>query len=263
MKQLGTHHGGAWKVAYADFVTAMMALFMVLWLTAQDQQMKQDLAKFFQDPYNTPMDKSMGVLTNDAEGGKSDAEDMGNTKGKAEISDMEVLYKMAQEFMKLLNVDTANPDQNPVDIDVTSDGLRVTLYDRDAHPFFVENSSDFTPWGSFVVETLSWLVQRHNFKVRVDGYVSEGFEGDGWDYTAWELSSDRASITRRLLERYGVRSGQFESVTAHGNTSPLPYMHPTADANDRVSISLVLSETYNMLDNEGAFREAPPQLMTH
>ncbi|EDY84864.1 hypothetical protein VDG1235_4498 [Verrucomicrobiia bacterium DG1235] len=255
MKQLGTHHGGAWKVAYADFVTAMMALFMVLWLTSQDESLKRDLAKYFQDPYNTPMDNSMGVIESPTEGQPSSAN--GQAKGKAEISDFKVLYEMAQEFMRLLNIDSANPDQKPVDLDVTSDGLRVTLYDRDAHPFFVENSADYTPWGSFVIETLAWLVQRHNFMVRVDGYVSEGFEGDGWEYTAWELSSDRANSTRRLLERYGVRRGQFKSVTSHGNMEPLPFMHPTAEANDRVSISLVLSEVFNILD-ERASEGNPP-----
>lgn len=258
MKQLGTHHGGAWKVAYADFVTAMMALFMVLWLTSQDESLKRDLAKYFQDPYNTPMDNSMGVINNKSESDGVQKDTQGQSKGKAEISDFKVLYEMAQEFMRLLNVESANPDQKPVDLDVTSDGLRVTLYDRDAHPFFVENSADYTPWGSFVIETLAWLVQRHNFKVRVDGFVSEGFQGDSWDYTAWELSSDRANATRRLLERYGVRAGQFQSVTSHGTMSPLPFMHPNSDSNDRVSISLVLSEVYNILDEreKAAAKEA-------
>ncbi len=247
MKQLGTHHGGAWKVAYADFVTAMMALFMVLWLTAQNDTLKKDLAKFFQDPYNTPMDNSMGVIKSDSEGGQS-AKDKGQSKGKAEISDFKVLYEMAQEFMRLLNIDSADPTQKPIDLDVTSDGLRVTLYDRDAHPFFVENTADYTPWGSFVIETLAWLVQRHSFKVRVDGFVAEGYQGTSWEYTAWELSSERANSTRRLLERYGVRAAQFQSVTAWGTRRPLPFMHPTAEANDRVSVSLVLADPFNVLD---------------
>ncbi|MBC2606026.1 flagellar motor protein MotB [Pelagicoccus albus] len=254
MKQQVVHHGGAWKVAYADFVTAMMALFMVLWLTSQDENLKKDLARYFQDPYNTPMDNSMGVIESTAEGQVSNQD--GQSKGKAEISDFKVLYDMAQEFMRLLNIESANPDQKPVDLDVTSDGLRVTLYDRDAHPFFVENTADYTPWGSFVIETLSWLVQRHGFMVRVDGYVSEGFEGDGWEYTAWELSSDRANSTRRLLERYGVHAGQFKSVTAHGTMEPLPFMHPTAESNDRVSISLVLTELYNNLREYETERES-------
>jgi len=235
-------------VAYADFVTAMMALFMVLWLTAQDESLKEDLATYFKDPYNTPLDNSMGVLQNDSEVGQSHSTE-GQDRGKADIADMEVLYKMAQEFMKLLNVDNAKPDEKPVDIDVTSDGLRVTLYDRDAHPFFVENSDDYTSWGAYVVETLSFLMQRHSFKVRIDGFVSEGFEGHGEDYTAWELSSDRASTTRRLMERYGVRARQFQSVTAFGDSSPLPYIHPSAEANDRISISLVLSESFNTIED--------------
>ena len=243
---LNKHCGGAWKVAYADFVTAMMALFMVLWLTSQDEQMLQEMAQYFQDPYNTPMDNSMGIMDNE---GTSGGESEGQSKGKAEIAEMRVLYEMAQEFMRLLNIDVANPDQSPIDMEVTSDGLRVTLYDRDAHPFFVENSAEYTEWGKYVIENLSWLVQRHNFKIRVDGFVSEGFEGKGLDYSAWELSGDRANATRRYLEYFGVQSPQFQSVTAYGNTKPLPFMHPTAESNDRVSISLVLSESFNPLND--------------
>jgi len=246
---LNKHCGGAWKVAYADFVTAMMALFMVLWLTSQDEQMLQEMAQYFQDPYNTPMDNSMGIMDDKgSDGGKSE----GKSKGKTDISEMRVLYEMAQEFMRLLNIDSANPNQDPVDMEVTSDGLRVTLYDRDAHPFFAENTAEYTNWGKFVIEQLSWLVQRHNFKIRVDGFVSEGFEGKGLDYSAWELSSDRANATRRYLELFGVRSLQFQSVTSYGNTRPLPFIHPTSESNDRVSISLVLSESFDPRD---AFKE--------
>jgi len=256
MAVMGKHNGGAWKVAYADFVTAMMALFMVLWLTGQDDTMRKQLARYFQDPYNTPMDNSMGVIESQ-DSTTQVTSDQGQAKGKAEISDFKVLYEMAQEFMRLLNTDSANPDKKPIDIEVTSDGLRVTLYDRDAHPFFVENTADLTPWGSFVVETLAWLVQRHNFKVRVDGYVSEGFKGETWEYTAWELSSDRANAARRLLERYGVRPGQFLKVSAHGSASPLPFMHPSSQSNDRVSISLVLSELYDTLNSRMTAPEQP------
>lgn len=246
MAAQGKHHGGAWKVAYADFVTAMMALFMVLWLTSQNEELKKDLAKFFQDPYNTPMSESMGVL-GDSGNPESPETDKGADKGKANISDMKVLYAMAQEFMRLLNIDTASLDER-LDLNVTSDGLRVTLYDRDAHPFFVENTAEFTDWGKFVIETMAWLVQRHSFKVRVDGYVSEGYEGKGIEYSAWELSSDRANSTRRYLEFYGVASGQFQGVTAYGNSRPLDGTHPADESNDRVAISLVLNENFNPLD---------------
>lgn len=194
MAKSGTHHGGAWKVAYADFVTAMMALFMVLWLTQQNEEDLKEMAKVFQDPYNTPMDQSMGVLEGEGSAGMENA---GREKGRAKISDMKVLMNMAEEFMKMLNVDSADPEKS-IDLEVTSDGLRVTLYGRDAHPFFVENTANYTDWGEFVIETMSWLVHRHRFKVRIDGFVAEGFKGQGPDYTVWELSSDRANITRRL-----------------------------------------------------------------
>ncbi len=245
MSQSGNqHHGGAWKVAYADFVTAMMALFMVLWLTSQSDEDRVQMAQFFQDPYNTPLDSSMGVLP---EEGNSKNDTEGEKKGRAKISDLKVLMNMAQAFMDLLNVDSSDPEKS-IDLEVTTDGLRVTLYDRDSQPFFVEGTADYTDWGEFVVEQMSWLVHRHFFKVRLDGFVSDGFKGRGPDYSAWELSSDRANATRRLMEYYGVSREQFQGISAFGDTQPLPFMHPSADANDRISISLVLSETFNTLD---------------
>ncbi len=247
MAGMKAHHGGAWKVAYADFVTAMMALFMVLWLVSQRPDLAEPMAKFFQDPYNTPLDNSMGLLDSEGNGEGNSTE--GQARGKTDISDIGVLYEMAKDLMRLLNIDKLNPDERPVDIEVTNDGLRITLYDRDAHPFFIENTAEYTEWGKFVIENMSWLVGRHSFKIRVDGYVSDGFEGDGLEYSAWELSSDRANATRRYLEYYGVRAQQFESITSHGDKKPLPFIHPEADSNDRVSISLVLSETFNIYDS--------------
>ena len=240
------HHGGAWKVAYADFVTAMMALFMVLWLTSQSEEDREEMAQFFQDPYNTPLDASMGVLPQEP---RSRSETEGQKKGKAKVSDLKVLLNMAQAFMELLNVDSADPEKS-IDLEVTSDGLRITLYDRDAHPFFVEGTAQYTDWGEFVIEQMSWLVQRHFFKVRLEGYVSEGFKVREENYSSWELSSDRGNSTRRLMEYYGVDPEQFDAISAYGDTQPLPFLDPEADANDRISISLVLSETFNTLGFE-------------
>ena len=245
MSQNSTHHGGAWKVAYADFVTAMMALFMVLWLTSSEAIDKKELAKFFQDPYNTPMDKSMGVLNNE---GSNGANTEGSDEGRTKISDVKILHDMAQELMKLLNVDSVNPTGDPIEIEVTSDGLRVTLYDRDSHPLFVEDSAEYTDWGKFVIEQMAWLLPRHGFMIRIDGHVAGGYEGKGLRYTAWDLSSDRAQGARRLMQYYGVLEEQFSMVTAHGMRDPLPLVHPTDESNDRVSISLVLSEIFNEYD---------------
>lgn len=228
-------------MAYADFVTAMMALFMVLWLTSQSQEERAEMARYFQDPYNTPMDKTMGVL--EGEGSSGDNAE-GRKKGKVNVSDMKVLMSMAQAFMRLLNVDSSDPERS-IDLDVTSDGLRVTLYDRDAHPFFIENTAEYTDWGKFVIETMAWLVRRHEFKVRIDGYVAEGYQSGDPDYSDWELSSDRANSTRRLMNYYGVHGEQFEGVSGFGSSDPLPFITPTAEANDRVSISLILSETFD------------------
>ena len=81
--------------------------------------------------------------------------------------------------------------------------------------------------------------------IRVDGHVAGDYEGEGIEYSAWELSSDRAHGARRLLQYYGIREAQFSSVTAHGKRDSLPWVHESDESNDRVSISLVLSEPFD------------------
>ena len=135
--------GGAWKVAYADFVTAMMALFMVLWISSQDQEILIATSQYFQQPFNAPMEASSGVLSNSA------AESV-NENTPTTITDLSLLNKLAEEFYRLLDIEE-NQDQAPVDVQVTNDGLRVTVFNHAAHEVFVEGTAEFTPWGKFLV----------------------------------------------------------------------------------------------------------------
>jgi chemotaxis protein MotB len=232
----GGGHGGAWKVAFADFMTAMMALFLVLWISAQDKEILIATSKYFQQPFNSPMDASSGVLS--MEGSSSAAEQI-NDSDSSSLTDLSLLNKLAQDFYKMLEIDGNSADA-PVEVEVTNDGLRVTVFNRAEHAVFVDDTAEFTEWGRFLVENVAWLIARNKFKIRVDGYTTGGFTSPRPDYTAWELSADRANAMRRGLQYFAVPADKFERVTGFGDTVPLDRTDLTSRANERVEISLVI-----------------------
>ncbi|MBL9215128.1 MAG: OmpA family protein [Opitutaceae bacterium] len=233
--------GGAWKVAYADFVTAMMALFMVLWISAQDKRILIATSQYFQNPFNSPMDNTSGVLPfNSDKTTQSQGEDQGEAQNNNKQIEMSFLNSVAAEFYRLLHLDRDMADQ-PIDIQVTSDGLRVTLFDRARQPLFVDQTAEFTEWGRFVMQGLAWLIDRHRFGVTIDGHTRAGMPLIRDDYGGWELSSDRANAARRSLVFYAVDTAQIERVTGYADTRPMPSTPPEAESNQRITLSLTLT----------------------
>jgi chemotaxis protein MotB len=138
-KKAAAHHGGAWKVAYADFVTAMMALFMVLWISAQDQKILIATSRYFQNPFRSPMQANAGVMPfNSNKTEKSSGREEGTEKEIDRNKQISVAFlnSVAADFYRLLHLDKDLADK-PIDIQVTTDGLRVTLFDRATRPLFV------------------------------------------------------------------------------------------------------------------------------
>ena len=230
------HHGGAWKVAYADFVTAMMALFMVLWICGQNEEVKKATSRFFQDPYNALPENSSGLMSNQIAGSSKDTPNSDPTAAK----DTGYLKALARDFYRILNV--ADDEESPVSVEVTSDGLKITLYDRAKRPLFVRETAEFTEWGRFVMQTLAWLVERHEFRVYVEGHTVRGQSPHKPEYGPWELSADRANAARRSLEYYAVDGRKIERVTGFGDTIPLPGEKPEAEGNARITVSLSIEQ---------------------
>ncbi|MFI5336387.1 MAG: flagellar motor protein MotB [Opitutales bacterium] len=240
--------GGAWKVAYADFVTAMMALFMVLWISAQDKKILIATSRYFQSPFSSPLSDHSGIMpfnkeSNDSSSSKSDDD---SSAGKEKPTDknkqieLNFLNSVAADFYRLLHFDQ-NLEQKPIDIQVTSDGLRVTLFDRAKQPLFVGNTTELTEWGRFVLESMAWMIEHHHFRVTIDGHTRAHLPLPREDYTAWELSADRANTARRMLVRYAVDPDQIERVTGYADTRPLPRESPESEANERITLSLTLT----------------------
>src|ERR1041385_8729339 len=183
-KKAAAHHGGAWKVAYADFVTAMMALFMVLWISAQDQKILIATSRYFQNPFHSPMNATSGVLPfNSNKSSQSEGKDAGSEKNQDTNKQIQVTFlnTVAADFYRLLHLDE-NFEDKPIDIQVTTDGLRVTLYDRAKRPLFVNNTTEFTEWGKFVLQSMAWTIDRYHFKVTIDGHTRTNLVMNKPDY---------------------------------------------------------------------------------
>ncbi len=235
--------GGAWKVAFADFMTAMMALFLVLWISAQDKKILIATSRYFQSPFQSPMEDHSGVMpfnkeSNSSSSPKSDADSAASKSSSEKQVELSFLNSVAAEFFRLLNLE--NQDQKPIDIQVTSDGLRITLFDRSKQPLFKEDGVEFTEWGVHLMQSMAWLIDRHHFHVTIDGHTKQGLALPKPEYSAWELSSDRANAARRKLVYYAVEPELIERVTGYADTKPLPNEKPTSESNQRITLSLAL-----------------------
>lgn len=246
-------------MAYADFVTAMMALFMVLWISAQDKEILIATSQYFQNPFRSPMDATSGVLPfNNNKTAKSEGKDQGSEKNQdrnKQIS-MTFLNSVAADFYRLLHLDQ-NLEGKPIDIQVTTDGLRVTLYDRAKRPLFAPGSTELTEWGTFVLQNMAWTIERHAFNVTIDGHSRNVTSSQKPDYTSWELSADRANAARRALVHFAVAPKQIERVTGYADTRPLPGESAEAESNERVTLNLTLTAKNRFKDNKLVDKPVP------
>ncbi len=232
------HHGGAWKVAYADFVTAMMALFLVLWLTAQDEKIKEAVERAFRNPFSSATKESMGIIPN------KDVQVTHEQKGKFEsvnAVEMELLRKVTEDLAKMFQ--EKQEDAQSVKLQLTSDGLRINIFDRSQKPIFQQDTAAMTDYGSWVVSTLAWEIARYStFTIEIEGHTEAGRKAAKEDYTDWELSTDRANAARRLLVHTGVGTKQVAKVAGFGDTVPMEGTQPADEANRRVTVLLKVKE---------------------
>jgi chemotaxis protein MotB len=239
MSKKHAHHGGAWKVAYADFVTAMMALFMVLWLSSQDQRIKEAVERAFRNPFSSVTKESVGIIpSKDMQAVKSSS---GNFDSASAV-ELSMLRRLNQDILKSFQSDT-DQDDNPVKLDLTSDGLSINVFDRTHKPIFEPQSARFTPYGDWVFSTLAWEISRYNsFQIELAGHTETGNNTLRDDYGDWELSADRANAARRKLIEHGLSPDQIRRVTGYGNTLPMPDTDATNEVNRRVTVLLNRSD---------------------
>lgn len=236
------HHGGAWKVAYADFVTAMMALFMVLWLSSQDQRIKQAVERAFRNPFSSVTKDSTGIVP------QKETQAVKNSSGNfdsASAVELTMLRRLNQDLLKSLHTDSEDPNENTVKLDLTPDGLTINVFDRSRKPIFEPQSTKFTTYGDWVFSTLAWEISRYtSFLIDLEGHTEKGNPPVREDYGDWEISADRANAVRRKIIENGVSLHQIKKVAGYGDTVPMPNMDPTNEVNRRVTVMLNVREDH-------------------
>lgn len=231
--------GGAWKVAYADFVTAMMALFMVLWIISQDKEIVEITALYFKNPIGDTHDRKSSLVSVNKEDQGQKREEKEEENKATSVVDLAFLNKLAAEFYRLLDVKQED-DEAPVDIKLTNDGLRITIFNRSKQPLFVGQSAIFTEWGKYVIQNLAWVMDRYPLKIRIDAFTAAGSKALSDEYGPWELTSDQANSARRLLEHFAVDVNKVAQVSGFGDTKPLPNISPNSESNQRLELSLAV-----------------------
>ena len=235
MAKKHAHHGGSWKVAYADFTTAMMALFLTLWLTAQDTKIKEAIARSFTNPFASVTKESVGIIPN--KDTQATREQKGNFESLSAL-EMEMLRRISEDLAKLFQQDPENPNR-PVKFELTPDGLRISVFDHANRPAFQKDSAEFTEYGSWVFATLAWEIARYTtFSLELEGHTELGYRSTREHYGEWELSVDRANAARRQLLENGVRETQMHRVAGYASTQPMAGTQPDAPLNRRVTVML-------------------------
>jgi chemotaxis protein MotB len=217
----GGHHGGAWKVAYADFVTAMMALFIVLWLMNASDQVKKAVSVYFNDPTGKGKQTGSGIAgTGEAVSIAKD--DMANLKEK-----LQQALKKSPEFEKL---------KDHVQMTVTGEGLRIEMLETEKGMFFESGSAVPTDVGNEMLLRLSKELGSLPNELLIEGHTdSKPYSGKA-EYSNWELSADRANAARRLMEESGIRPGQIAQVRGFADHDLRDKSAPDAASNRRISV---------------------------
>lgn len=221
----GKHHGGAWKVAYADFVTAMMALFIVLWLMNSSQKIQEAVGGYFRDPTG---------LMGKSGSGKSGA-------GEAMSSDLHKLKDKLERVLK--EAPNLKALEQQILISVTGEGLRIELLEADKGTFFESGNAVPTEYGRVILKLLSNELGKLPNRVFIEGHTDAKPFATATSYTNWELSADRANAIRRLMQSDGLRADQIAQIRGYADQHLRRPSDPFHASNRRISIVVQWQET--------------------
>jgi len=239
----GGHHGGAWKVAYADFVTAMMAFFLVMWLVSQDEVVKMNVAGWFNDPVNWGKTKKGGESI--LKGGESilNKAPLGTLRHQVDEHQARQVLKQASD--KIHNALSGLPDfesiQEHVEIEMTEEGLRIELIEAtasgvDSSFFFDSGSARLSEKGNMILSAITKEVGSLKNLIVIEGHTDSKQFLYKEEYSNWELSADRANSARKLMETEGLRTGQVAEIRGYAANRPRITDNPADARNRRISI---------------------------
>ena len=217
----GGHHGGAWKVAYADFVTAMMALFIVLWLLNTSKPVREAVGGYFKDSSATA--KKLG--TNQSGSGENFSLSKDN------------MPKLKEELQKSVRqMGDFDKFKNQIEMTVTSEGLRIELLESASGTFFDTGSHSPNSDGRQLLGMLAQELSGLPNKVSIEGHTDSKPYAATRDYGNWELSTDRANAARRLMQQSGLRQDQVSQVRGYSDQKLRKPSDPLDPSNRRITL---------------------------
>lgn len=216
------HHGGAWKVAYADFVTAMMSLFIVLWLMGTSDKVKRAVAGYFNDPKGTSVQLGTTMTGTGSTVAQVVNDNMQKLKDKLEqeIKAQKALEKLSKQ----------------IEITITAEGLRIELIEDKNGTFYQSGSARLSDSGQQLLALLAHELKTLPNALLIEGHTDATPYSTDTSYSNWELSADRANSARRLLQQAGVRSDQVTQVRGYADQLLRVKNDPFDPSNRRISI---------------------------
>jgi chemotaxis protein MotB len=257
----GGQHGGAWKVAYADFVTAMMAFFLVMWLVSQSDEVKQNVQGYFNDPGGWGKKGSDSILKgNDSilKGGASILKEQPTLSPPKSMNEQQAREVLKQAGDKISNALTSMPDfeaiKDHIDIELTEDGLRIELIEAtssesDSSFFFKSGSAVLSEKGSEILNSITKELSKLPNEIVIEGHTDSKQFVYKDKYSNWELSADRANSARKLMEANGLRDGQIAEIRGFAAKHPKIANNPQDPRNRRISIVVQNDTTGQYIDH--------------
>jgi chemotaxis protein MotB len=242
------HHGGAWKVAYADFVTAMMALFIVLWLLNTSKKIQDAVGGYFRDPQGTAAKAGKDIVGSAA----------------SSIVPADNMERLKQQLEKAIaGVPNFDKLKSHIEMTITPEGLRIELIEGASGTFYESGSPKLNADGQDLLRVLAQELGKLPNKISVEGHTDAKAYAEGSSYGNWELSADRANAARRLLQGNGVGPDQVTQVRGYAAMQLRKPDAPLDPSNRRISLIVHYLDGNGAQSNEGndaATSDAPSLL---
>jgi chemotaxis protein MotB len=236
----GGHHGGAWKVAYSDFVTTMMALFIVLWIVGQNVESRAAIALYFRDPGAFKEGRVPSVAKDGAgilPGQPVPAPTQGGEGESEQAKEDRSLREAGERFRQaMVDMDLPQTLREQIRIEVTPEGLRIEMVERDGSPFFRVGSATILPEMKPILEHLAMVVDKLPNKITVEGHTDSRQYNARLGYSNWELSTDRTNAARKVMEAAGLPPGRIDRLVGHADRVLLVPDDPMDASNRRITI---------------------------
>jgi len=279
------HHGGAWKIAYADFVTAMMAFFLLMWLLGgTTKEEKQAISDYFNNP--SPIAGPGGASTSMIKigGGKDVTYSEGDTKkgsnpdekpkkteetkaevGKITQDDKQRLLDLKKELEQAIDASEAlKPFKDQLLIEITKEGLRIQIVDKENRPMFNSGSAAMQPYATKILNEIGKVINHVPNRISLSGHTdATPYSKFSGLYTNWELSADRSNASRRALVQGGMDEEKVARVVGLSSAVPFDKTNPSNPINRRISIIVLNKETEDaILHDEGKLDQTTAEAQT-